>query len=245
VVWSKAILTCCAQLLGDGKLLFVGSTILSAEDGSFIRNIGDSIVGFQGPASGTKVAALIRDGTVLGLDVKTLDVWGRYTPRLASGLALGVHAAYLHPDGRRVLIIGIHDWLDKAWFVVGDLQSDQTLFQCRVNSSDWAQIEVTSNGSLALLADPETGGSAGEPSSVSIIDLDREVLLKQFVSGSGQLTGDPICIRCLPDDSRAVLVSCTSDTCQLQMIDLSTLEIVKTRLIPPVASPQVAVGPQP
>jgi WD40 repeat protein len=162
------------RVLQNGALLLVGDTVFRSEDGSVLRTAPDSLFALWGPASGTKVAATVRsgpgieDGSIVRVvDVLTGEVSGRYAAHLESGAILHwVTTARLHPDGRRVLAVGISGGF---WLVVGDLETGQTLFQYRLNN-EFGYIAISDDGLLAAVTDASAMPEAAR-GRVYVVDL--------------------------------------------------------------------------
>jgi hypothetical protein len=120
--------------LDQGRFLMKGTRtgpeVIDPADGHTIRQFTIPVHVMLGPPNGTKIAAVVRDSSaatwdtvVTVLDVKTGEMYGHYVPRLISGEALQViYAGRLHPDGNRVLIIGVYGDGEYSWFMVGDVQ---------------------------------------------------------------------------------------------------------------------------
>jgi WD40 repeat protein len=165
------------RVLQNGALLLVGDTVFQAEDGRVVRTLPDSLLTMWGPVSGTKVAATVRsrpqegyDSIISVIDVVTGEVSGRYVARLTSGVPLEhFYTARLHPDGRRVLAVGVYRSDYYCWFVLGDLETGQTLFQYRLNYP-FGDIALSADGLLAAVTDPGVI-SISEYGRVYIVDL--------------------------------------------------------------------------
>jgi len=165
------------RVLQNGALLLVGDTVFQAEDGGVVRTLPDSLLTLWGPVSGTKVAATVRsrpqegyDSIISVIDVATGEVSGRYVAHLTSGVPLEhFYTARLHPDGRRVLAVGVYRSDYYCWFVVGDMETGQTLFEYRINHP-FGEIAISNDGMLAAVTDP---GAAylGEYGRVYVVDL--------------------------------------------------------------------------
>jgi hypothetical protein len=165
------------RVLQNGALLLVADTVFRAEDGSMVRTLPDSLHTMWGPVSGTKVAATVRsrpqegyDSIISVIDVVTGEVSGRFVAHLTSGVPLEhFYTARLHPDGRRVLAVGVYRSDYYCWFVVGDMETGQTLYEYRLDHP-FGEIAISNDGLRAAVTDP--GGLAwGEYGRVYVVDL--------------------------------------------------------------------------
>ena len=144
--------------LGEGRMLIRGrglcrQDIVDANTFALTEMLDDSICGMRGPASGTSVVAYV-GGTsrFRSLDITTGELKGEYIPHLESGQVISVFDAVLHQDGVRVLILGTaHPFW--SWFVVGDLETGETLLQHQVFYAQ-GQIALSDDGSFAVVTDP-------------------------------------------------------------------------------------------
>lgn len=104
----------------------------------------------------------------------------------------------LHPDGRRVLVVGGTPSIG-AWFVVGDLITGDVLFTSPV-SHDWSEIDINEEGTLAsvaVYADWVFGqGSPG----VYLFDLVNYRQLRHY--GAAELYEWPAQVRFIPGTTR-------------------------------------------
>jgi hypothetical protein len=240
------------RVLQNGALLLVGDTVFRAEDGSVVRTLPDSLHTMWGPASGTKVVAIVlsrspaENGAIRAVDVATGEVSGRYVAHLSSGEALfEVYTARLHPDGKCVLAVGLHQGY---WFVVGDLETGQTLFQYRLNGG-FGEVAISDDGMLAAVTDP---GSRliGGPGRVHVVDL--RTLSVTIPSFPAELLhwywAEQICF--LPGDRRVATApqSYWYSHGPLSTIDLTTMRFEKSVWLPDsagMATGGMGVGPRP
>ena len=167
--------------------------------------------------------------------------------RLLSGDRLfDIHVARLHPDGRRALAVGVSYGY---WLVVGDMETDQTLFQYRLNGQ-FGEIAISDDGMLAAVTDP---GSRliGEPGRVHIVDLRTlSVTLPSFpVELLHWYWAEQICF--LPGDRRVATAPKSSwdlNRGPISTIDLTTMRFEKSVWLPDsngMATGGMGVGPRP
>jgi hypothetical protein len=181
------------QVLQNGALLLVADTVFRTEDGSMVRTLPDSLFALWGPVAGTRVAAT-QGSIVRAIDIVTGEVSGEYVAHLASDVPLWeITTARLHPDGRRVLAVGISGGF---WLVVGDLETGQTLFQYRLNFA-FGEIAISNDGNLAVVTDP--GGIIwGEYGRVYVVDLQTlSVSIPAPLLNCSTGTGQPKYVSCL------------------------------------------------
>jgi DNA-binding beta-propeller fold protein YncE len=229
------------RLLRDGALLLVGNTVVRPEDGSAVRTFTDSMFAMWGPVPRTKVAAIVRgqplwhgnDSLVKVLDVATGELSGYFVPHLKSGVALQeIYTVRLHPDGKRVLAIGVYGSVYNSWFVVGDVVTGQTLFEYQI-SYPHGEIAISSDGNLAAFTDPGTP-SFGEGGIPRMIDLRTYRVTEPPPAGVGArdlpIMGSQV--RFLPGERRIVTAPAAdaslSDGGPLQVIDVATMTLEKT-----------------
>jgi hypothetical protein len=240
VVWSRSDLW-GVRCIANGTLLLAGRDVLRADDGTLVRHLSDSLYPFWGPVSGTRIAAIghtsdpdrASDAIVRVIDVATGEVSGGYIARLSSGETLqGIYTARLHPDGRRVLAIGVYASDYNSWFVVGDVVTGQTLFEYQINYPQ-GEIAISSDGNLAVFTDPGTP-SFGEWGVPYTVDL-RTYRVTEPVRPSASTRDFPIMgsqVRFLPGDRRIVTAPAAdpslSDGGPLQVIDVATMTLEKT-----------------
>jgi hypothetical protein len=233
VAWSRSDRGGYLRFLANGKLLLAGNDVLRPDDGGLVRHIDDSLRLLWGPAPGTVVAATVsasppgpeNDSVIRAIDVVTGEVSGRYVARLSTGVALqDIHTARLHPDGRRVLAIGVYGSVDYSWFVVGDIETGQTLFQQRIYRH-LGEIAISSDGSLAAVTDPGTPGFF-EGGTLHVVDL-RTL---SFITPTPRIPGSQV--RFLPGDQKIITAPAADpglwDSGPMRIIDRTTLQLEKT-----------------
>ena len=240
VVWVRENLGGYPRFVSNGKFLLCGKDVLKPDDGTRLRRFSDSLWTMFGPVSGTKVAA-VRDLVVTLIDVTTGESSGRWVPRLSNGLALDVGYARLHPDGRRVLAIGLYGNVEYSWFVVGDVMTGETLFEYRVSLSN-GEIAVSENGSVAVVTDPP--GAWGYEQTLNVIDLDHLTLIRKFTNELALQSQ----VRFLPDNMHVALArpSGIYHTGPLQIVGLNGMSVRGAQL--PSHSPFIGgldIGPRP
>ena len=232
VVWSRTDLW-GVRCIANGTLLLAGRDVLRPDDGTLIRHLSDSLYPAWGPVSGTKIAAIVPsslttpgyDSIIRVLDVATGEVSGRYVARLSSGVALQqIYTARLHPDGRRVLAIGVYRSVYNSWFVIGDVVTGQTLFEYQINYPQ-GEIAISSDGNLAAVTDPGTPGF-GEGGTLHVVDL-RTL---SFITPTPRIPGSQV--RFLPGDQKIITAPAADpglwDSGPMRMIDRTTLQLEKT-----------------
>ncbi len=193
VVWRRDSLGGHLQFLSHGKELLSGANVLRPEDGTVIRHLPGSSSGMFGPSTGNLVAS-IKDSVVTIIDASTGESRGWMVPHLSNRMALLPRYARLHPDGRRVLILGL------AWFVIGDMVTGQTLYESPLTvSSVEGEVGISNDGSVAVVTEPP--GMLGMEYALSVIDLDRMILVKKFTD----ILARESQVRFLPDNRHAVL----------------------------------------
>jgi hypothetical protein len=245
------------RVLQNGALLLVGDTVFRAEDGSVVRTLPDSLLTLWGPVSGTKVAAIVRsgpqteNGSIVGaIDVVTGELSGRYVGHLASDVPFQrITTARLHPDGRRVLAVGVYGSYYNCWFVVGDMETGQTLFQHRINYP-FGDIAISNDGLRAAVTDPGAA-SRGELGRVYVVDL--QTLSVTIPNPPAALLhwnwAAQICF--LPGDRRVVTAAKSSwdlNVAPMSTIDLTAMRFEKSVWLPDsigMRTGAIGVGPRP
>ena len=245
------------RVLQNGALLLVGDSVFRAEDGSVVKALHDSLLTMWGPVSGTKVAAVVRsrpqegyDSIISVIDVVTGEVSGRYVARLTSGVPLEhFYTARLHPDGRRVLAVGVYRSDYYCWLVVGDLETGQTLFEYRINHP-FGEIAISNDGMLAAVTDPGAI-SIGEYGRVYIVDLKTLSVTKPTPPAALLHRNLAAQISFLPGDRR--VATCPKSSWDLNFGPLSTIDLTTLRFDKSVWLPEstrmftggMSVGPRP
>jgi WD40 repeat protein len=240
------------QILGNGRMLLSGNEVRRPEDGSLVRRLDDSLITMFGPVPGTKAAAIIRqdptssmgyDSIIRVVDVATGEVSGRFVAYLASGVPLQqFYMARLHPDGRRVLAIGLYGSYDNTWFVIGDIETGQTLFRQKIYRP-LGEIVISSDGNLAAFSD--NGMSIlGEGGVLRIIDLQTlpSIPLSPLALASQ--------VRFLPGDRRVITAPPSGDATvrPMDVVDLATMALERSIRLPTTVAYSfggLAVGPRP
>lgn len=204
--------------LNHVKWLLINRYLLSAETGELLKTLADHLVPFGGPPAGTRVAVgLISHGelgprVVAGYDFAGDTSWGHYLPHLSSGTALDlVYAAELHPDLRRVLVIGIYRNLQNAWFVIGDLTTGETLLEHEM-VYPFGEIAISPDARSAAVSDPSRTGIYDSYATLDIYDLDGPRHVRRLTRSSidPDITARPSQIAWVPD-SDAIVVAPSGD----------------------------------
>ena len=217
-------------VLSGGRRLLVrtGPTwstgLIDAENGSLIRMFPDSLKFFSGNSLGPEAICWVRtDATRLltVMNVESGETHGGYHPRVEAGNTLDVQFALLHQDGRRVLCI------TASWFLVGDLDTDSTLFEYRINHSA-GEIAISRDGYLAAVTDPSNGPHSTKR-NLSVIDLRELTVLKRLVEPEIAFSSQ---IRFLDDKHELVAYSFPSAPAVLEIIDLTSLSVTKSVWLP-------------
>ena len=204
-----------------------------------VRRFSDSLVTLYGPVSGNKVA-VIRDSVLAIIDATTGVISGGWVPRLSNGLPLHVVYARLHPDGRRVLAIGLYGSDDYSWFVVGAVETGERLYQHPL-SLPLGEIGISDDGSLAVVTDPP--GMWGFDPALHIIDLDHLALISRLTTNLAFQSQ----VHFEPDNRHVVLARASSyyGTGPLQVIGLDGMTV---RTMPlPLRAPVIGgldIGPR-
>ena len=185
IVWSLPEIGGGHQLLKNGAIILRDVhdrfTLLRASDGGLIRDLPDTVSYHHGPEGGTKIAVEahgpVRKLSVL--DVETGVSYGNWIPTLTSGGNIIPVYAVLHPDGRRVAVIG--DWTAglNAIFAVGDVLTGETLLEHRL-IYPFGEITISDDGRTALVTDPSRFLINDSYSTLDLFDLDQNVHVKRF-----------------------------------------------------------------
>ncbi len=175
-------------LLDEGRLLFFDQELIQTSDGALIRELEDSVWAGTGPIAGTEIACWTLDSSnggpfaesvVRAIDLKNGVFRGWYRPRLSSGFVLHTIRACLHPDGHRVCCAGAYHSSQNVWFVVGDLETGETLFEYQLMRGR-GDIVITADGSKAVEGDHPVPGMLEGGRALDIFDLNDLTLLKKF-----------------------------------------------------------------
>lgn len=204
--------------------------LLSADNAATIREIPDTLELFAGKYPNLESVVSLRGASewqLSALNVETLEMRGRYKPRLRNGRLLDVRYARLHPDGVRVLSIGRRSSSSDSWFVIGDINTDSTLFDLALVFSQ-GEIAISSDGRLAAVTDP-SNFMHESIKSLSVIDLNSLTLLKRFIEPEIRSPGQ---VRFLDDGQTLVVFPKIDDDGPVELIDLSTLAVKWTRWLP-------------
>ncbi|MBI5868294.1 MAG: hypothetical protein HZB43_08425 [candidate division Zixibacteria bacterium] len=130
--------------------------------------------------------------------------------------------------GARGRAIGVHGSVYNSWFVVGDVETGQTLFEYRINYPH-GEITITGDGTLAAFTDPGTA-SFGEVGIPYVVDLGTYRVTKApYYPDPMPIRGSQV--RFLPGDHRIVLapaIVSVGDTGPVQVIDAATMTLQKT-----------------
>ena len=199
VVWSipgNGLIT----PLDGGRLLtrevWGGTDVIDAATGDVITRLPSTTRIHKGPPNGTKVAAIVPDSTISSerdtaitvFDVRSGEMYGHYVPRLSTGEALEmIYTARLHPDGRRVMVIGLYGYIKYCWFMVGDVETGETLLRHRLYSP-FGEIAISEDGALAVASDPSQPLIGESRTAVEFFDLNIMQHLKTL-SGPVTLAG--------------------------------------------------------
>ncbi len=168
-VWTRSDLW-GVRCIANGTLLLAGRDVLSSDDASLLRHLSDTLKPLFGPVSGTKIAATAGDTVVTVVDVANGVDTGQFVPRDTSGIALShIYTARLHPDGKRILAVGVYGSDSNTWFVIGDIETGQTLFRYHIYRPQ-GEIAISSDGNLAAVTS-QGSPARGERGAVHVIDL--------------------------------------------------------------------------
>jgi hypothetical protein len=239
-MWSIPGNAALITLLDGGRLLtrelLEETEVIDAATGDVITRLPSTIRILKGPPNGTKVAAVVPDSTIdfLGdsavtvYDVKSGAVHGLYVPRLSTGEAFqAIYTARLHPDGKRVMVIGVYGPMSYCWFMVGDVESGETLLRHRLYSP-FGEIAVSFDGVLAVASDPSSPGGFGSTrEAVEFFDLSTLEHLKTLDWTSDILPPTPSQVHFVLDD-RKIAIAPTSSwivTGPFCIVDRATLSV--------------------
>jgi DNA-binding beta-propeller fold protein YncE len=134
------------------------------------------------------------------IDVESGEACGSYVPRLRSGRPVSAQYAVLHPDRRRVLVIARASAYE-SWFVVGDVQTGETLLEHGL-VYPYGEIAISGDGATAVVTDPSRSLIWDSEPTLDVFDLRQMTHVwrldhNQFKDVPGQ-------VRFLPDDKRVV-----------------------------------------
>ena len=246
-VWRIPTTGTGMEILDRGRLILYGQDwldgspfgysgwlVVNTEDGSIVRTLPDSLHIGKAPIEGTEVAATVLDShgvyiidtIVTVIDVVTGETRGRYIPHVGSSRALEVRYVRLHPDRTTVLALGVRS-AGVAWFLVGDLQTGETLFEHRL-SYYYGEVAVSADGAMAVVTDPSKPFIWDSPRTVDIFNLDEMRHLKRFTVYTDINRASKV--RFLPDDR--TIVTAPMRTGPLQVIDLNTLTVTDSVYMP-------------
>ncbi len=233
------------RLLKNGALLLLGNDVLQSDNGALVQRLDRSPHAMEGPESGTMVAATVGDTLVTVLDVETGKTSGQFVPRDSSGNAMmSIYRARLHPDSRRILAVGLSYGV---WFVVGDIETGETLFRHRIYRP-YGEIAISSDGDLAAVTGHGTP-AFGEDGPVYVFDLQT----LSFIGPTPAIPGAQV--RFLPGNRRIVTAPVPdpgfSDAGPLLVINLATMTLVELIWPMPTDPPKnenvgsLGIGPRP
>lgn len=175
-------------LVDQGRALFFDRELVRTSDGALIRVLEDSIAAGTGPTRGTEIACWTLDSSnggpfpesiVRAVDLTNGELRGSYRPRLSSGAVLLTIRACLHPDGRRVSCAGLYQSSHNVWFVIGDLETGETLLEHQL-SRGRGDVVVSPDGSTAVEADHPVPGMLEGDYALYVFDITNLTLLKKF-----------------------------------------------------------------
>ncbi len=224
--------------LDDGRLLLRGNPtfyeeIIDPTTLTVTSQIDDSLYWRDGPQSGSKIAVVApgNDHRVRVLDLKTGEVYGNYIPRLQSGVTISTYQVSLHPDGKRVLVMGPS--ASKAvWFVIGDVITDSTLLQQRL-SAPGGRVAISDDGHYAIVTDPSNiSRPEFPPLTTDVFDLTTNTHLKRFNEDDFSDWVYNAQIQFLADGKRAVLAPPPGKGSPFYVINLVTLQEEKAIWLP-------------
>jgi hypothetical protein len=258
VVWSipgYGLIT----LLDGGRLLTrerFDTEVIDLATGDVITRLPSTIRILKGPPNGTKVAAIVPadttdffwDTLVTVFDVKSGETYGHYVPRLSTGEALEmIYTARLHQDGKRVMVIGLYGYIKYCWFMVGDVETGETLLRHRLYSP-FGEIAISEDGALAVASDPSQPLFGESRQAVEFFDLISMKHLKTLDGYSGLLAWYPRQVRFLFGDSKIVIGSYAEFTTgPFCIVDRTTLTVENTVQQPydGLINGVLGVGPRP
>ncbi|MBI5867155.1 MAG: hypothetical protein HZB43_02500 [candidate division Zixibacteria bacterium] len=215
-----------------GNLLFFSATV-DADRFADFQLVEDSLYWRDGPPNGNRIAAVApgNDHRVRVLDLETGEVHGNYIPRLQSGVTISTYRVSLHPDGRRVLVMG-PSAPNAVWFVIGDVITDSTLLQQRLSAPE-GRVAISDDGHYAIVTDPSSFGHIElPPLTTDVFDLTTNTHLKRFNEGDFSDWVYNAQIQFLADGKRAVLAPPPGKGGPFYVINLVTLQEEKAIWLP-------------
>jgi len=143
-------------LLNEGRLLIRERCQLEHIDPATFRiTFVDStrICEVTGAPHGTRVVGSRPDQSrLLVYDSGKEKMVADFEARTLEGTPVAVYCAALHPDGRRVLVLGRESY-DRTVFLVVDVATESTLFQYPL-AMPFGEIGISPDGTRALVTDP-------------------------------------------------------------------------------------------
>ncbi len=213
VVWSVPGMG-RITLVDAGRLVaregLEGTDVIDVTDGHVIKQLPLDIRVLSGPSNGTTVAAILDDTTpdfhgdsaVTVFDVRTGAHYGYYVPRLSTGEALqAIYVARLHPDGKRVAVIGLFGSVRYCWFMVGDVLTGETLLRQQI-TRPFGDIAISEDGKLAVVTDPGQPWYGEGGNGPSVFDLTTLKHLKTLREESDLLSWAPAQVRFVSGDRK-------------------------------------------
>jgi len=239
--------------LDNGKMLLRGNPtcrreVIDANTMEVSRLVPDTICPLRGWEGGTRVAALVGGTSRLtGYDARSGELGGEYIARIAGGPTLEVVDAMLHRDGRRVLAI-CWSGAVKGWFVIGDLQTGETLLQHQLVYPQ-GRIVLNDSGTLAAVTDPSRFGTWDSDPTLDLFELDTLRHLRRFVGAEGGgLEGFPRELVFLPGTDLLIATPGTpGGSTEIHVIDSRLLQVINVfhDPFPPGTTTSMALGVRP
>lgn len=233
VVWSTVDLPLPMQLLLEGDLLLAGNTVRDPSTGLLAGILPDSLSPGYGPEDGTEIAAVVSGTNLITLlDCTTGATRGRYIPTVNGEPLSGVYYMRLHADRTRVLVIGIRSALPDSWFVMGDLETGETLLAHGL-VYPFGEVIISGDGSLAAVTDPSRDLIYDSTPTLDLFDLRTSTHLRRFGLRGDSLIGLLGQARFLRDENKLILApGGTFGIGPLYQINLETLEVGAKASIP-------------
>jgi len=245
-------------LLKGGTLLLAGLNRLYFADPVTLAEVAplpDTLRPWRVAKPGTKlpVEVIYRNRFRL-YDVDTGELTGEYVPHLLTGETLQISSTYtiLHQDERRLLLINESFQYALAWFLVGDMETGETLLQYPLAFAH-GSIAISSDGAYAIVTDLGSWSLESPPITADVFDLRTKQHLRRFRGRFGGTGGDGLkaATRALfvPEERRAILApwSMLQTYGPLQVLDVEGLTLEQTLWSPfdSVGIGGLAVGPRP
>jgi hypothetical protein len=180
-----------------------------------------------GAAVGAKVAVLVGGGSRLrSFDISEGLASGEYLAHLDNGAPLTVYEAVVISKGQEVLAIGTSNQ-SEAWFVIGDLNTGETLLQHQLTYAQ-GQIAVNESETVAAVSDPSKQGIWDSYPTIDLFDLTQLTHVKRFESrDGGELEGIPGNLCFIPGSHSLVAANQpgSASSGSIHLIDVNSLRV--------------------